>query len=169
MLASAFLGCLRPRTIAFAAGFIASALAVLPLSPASAQDLIVKFDQSTLLRMPRPVAEVIIGNPLIVDVTVQSNDMLVVTGKTFGITNIIALDATRNIIQDQRVLVMRDEARMVSVTKGGRRESYNCSPNCNPSFMPGDEAVYFEAVGKSFERKNKMSESAADQGQSGAQ
>jgi hypothetical protein len=168
MLASAVLRSPRSRKAAFIAGFLASALAVLPFSPARAKDLVVKFDQSTLLRMPRPVADVIIGNPLIVEVTAQSNDMLVVTGKTFGITNIIALDASRNIIQDQRVLVIRDEARMVSVTKGGRRESYNCAPNCNPSFVPGDEANFFELVGKSFERKNKMSEGAAE-GQSAGQ
>lgn len=150
---------------AFLAGFAASALA-LPMAPAKAQDLIVKYDQSTLLRMPRPVAEIIIGNPLFVEVTVQSSDMLVITGKTFGITNVIALDANRNIIQDQRVMVVRDESKLVSLTRAGKRETYNCSPNCNPSFMAGDDPNYFETVGRNYERKNKLSESSADQNQS---
>lgn len=153
---------LRPTLLAFLAGFLASALAVLPLGVARAQDLVVKFDQSTLLRMPRPVAEIIIGNPLIVEVTPQANDMLVVTGKTFGITNVIALDHNRNIIQDQRVVVMRDESKMVTVLRGVKRESYNCAPNCNPSLVPGDDATYFEQTGKMFERKNRLSEGAAE-------
>ena len=34
--------------------------------------------------------------------------------------------------QDQRVMVVRDEVKVVSVTKGGKRESYNCTPQCNP-------------------------------------
>ena len=55
-----------------------------------------------------PGAEVIIGNPSIADVTIQGGNLLVVTGKTFGVTNIIALDAQRNVIQDQRVVVEQD-------------------------------------------------------------
>ena len=53
-------------------------------------DLIVKYDQSHLLRLPRPAAEIIIGNPAIADISVQFGNLLVITGKTFGITNIIA-------------------------------------------------------------------------------
>jgi Flp pilus assembly secretin CpaC len=36
-------------------------------------------------------AEVIIGNPTIADVSVQGGNLLVVTGKSFGVTNIISL------------------------------------------------------------------------------
>lgn len=157
---------LNPAIVAFAAGFLASAIAVLPLSVARANDLVVKYDQSTLLRMPRPVAEIIIGNPLIVEVTPQSNDMLVVTGKTFGITNVIALDHNRNIIQDQRVLVVRDDAKAVTLHRGTHRESYNCAPYCNPSLVPGDHTKYFQETGSTFTQKNKMSETAADSHQS---
>ena len=55
------------------------------ISAAAAEDLIVKYDQSQLWRLERPIAEIIIGNPTIADVTIQSNDLLVVTGKSFGI------------------------------------------------------------------------------------
>ncbi len=142
---------------------------MLPHGEVKAQDLVVKYDQSTLLRMPRPVAEIIIGNPLFVEVTVHSSDMLVITGKTFGVTNVIALDSNRNIIQDQRVMVVRDDAKLVSLTRAGKRETYNCTPNCNPTFMTGDDVQYFESVGRTFERKNKLSEQSADQNQSANQ
>ena len=46
---------------------------------------------------------------IVADVNIQGGNLLVVTGKAFGITNIIALDAQRNVIQDQRVLVERDD------------------------------------------------------------
>lgn len=138
--------------------------AVLPVSGAVAQELVVKYDQSQLLRMPRPVAEIIIGNPSIADVTVQSGNLLVITGKTFGITNVIALDADRNVIQDQRVMVMREEARVVNLQKGSKRETYNCTPNCNPSLVVGDDNAYFESVSKMAERKIKFSDNSADGG-----
>ena len=151
---------LQSRAVTFAAGFIVSAFAVMPFTPAKAQDLIVKYDQSQLLRLPRPVAEIIIGNPTIAEVTVQANNLLVVTGKTFGITNVIALDAERNIIQDQRVMVARDESKTVSLTKGSKRESYNCSPQCNPALVVGDDKDHFESLAKIAERKIKFTESS---------
>lgn len=159
------------RALAFTLGFAASVVAVLPFSAAKAQDLIVKYDQSQLLRLPRPVAEIIIGNPTIADVTVQANNLLVVTGKTFGITNVIALDAERNVIQDQRILVIREDAKVLNVQKGSKRESYNCSPQCNPSMVVGDDQAYFEQVGRMSERKIKFTEGNAEGGgpQAGAQ
>ena len=60
---------------------------------ARANDLIVKYDQSQLLRLPRPAAAIIIGNPTIADVSVQGGNLLVVTGQSYGITNIIHLAA----------------------------------------------------------------------------
>ena len=154
----------RSRTFAFATGFIASVVAVLPFSPVKADDLIVKYDQSQLLRLPRPVAEIIVGNPSIADVTVNSGNLLVVTGKTFGVTNVIALDAEKNIIQDQRVVVTREDAKVVSLHRGTKRETYNCAPLCNPSLVIGDDTKYFEEVGKASQAKTKFSEGTGDSG-----
>ncbi len=90
------------------------------------------------------VASIIIGNPSIADVAIQGGNLLVVTGKTFGVTNIIALDAERNIIQDQRIVVQRDEVRTVNLTKGGLRQSYSCTPTCSPTLTIGDDTAYFD-------------------------
>lgn len=140
-----------------------------PVPIAAANDLIVKYDQSQLLKLPRPASEIIIGNPTIADVSVQGGNLLVVTGKSFGITNIIALDSDRNVIQDQRILVQRDEVKVVNVQKGIKRESYNCSPQCNPMVTVGDDAQYFDMVAKASQQKIKMSESQADAGNGGVQ
>ena len=142
----------------------AASLAAITAAPAraSAEDLIVKYDQSQILKLPRPVAEIIIGNPMIADVAIQSNNLLVVTGKSFGVTNIIVLDADRNIIQDQRVMVQREDAKIVYLQKAGKRESYNCSPQCNPTITVGDDTAYFDTVAKNSERKIKMIEGQTD-------
>ncbi|MFN3743647.1 MAG: pilus assembly protein N-terminal domain-containing protein [Hyphomicrobiaceae bacterium] len=138
-------------------------IAMFALAPAAvAGDLVVKYDQSQLLRVPRPVSSIIIGNPSIADVTVQSPNLLVVTGRTFGITNVIALDADRNVIQDQRVVVVRDGTSQVSLYRGTKRETYNCAPHCNPSLMAGDDAKYFGEVKSGFEGKTQFSDKAAD-------
>src|SRR6476619_4030808 len=69
-----------------------------PGTARATEDLIVNYDQSQLVKLPRPAAEIIIGNPAIADVNVQNSNLLVVTGKTCGITNLIVLDAQRNVI-----------------------------------------------------------------------
>ena len=155
---------------AYIAGATLTAALTLGAIAAQAGDLIVRYDQSQLLRLPRPVAEVIVGNPSIADVSVQGGNLLVVTGKTFGVTNIIALDGERNIIEDNRVIVQRDEGRVVNLHKGGARQSYTCTPSCSPTLTIGDDSGFFETVSKHAERKTKFSDPAHDnQGQGTAQ
>jgi hypothetical protein len=138
-----------PSSPAFAA--IASALlvaAALFAQGARAGDLVVRYDQSQLIRLPRPAAEVIIGNPSIADVAIQGGNLLAVTGKSFGVTNIIALDAQRNVIQDQRIVVERDSASNLVLYKGTQRETYSCNPTCAPTLSIGDEKTYFDLIAK---------------------
>jgi len=125
-------------------------------------DLVVRFDQSQLLRLPRPVAEVIIGNPGIADVTVQGGNLLVVTGKSFGVTNIIALDGERNIIQDQRVLVERDEHSVINLHRGIAQQTFSCTPVCAPMLNIGDDQEFFGRVASHTLQKAKASEPGGD-------
>jgi Flp pilus assembly secretin CpaC len=128
------------------------------------EDLVVKYDQSELVHLPRPAAQIIVGNPSIADISVKSDKLLVVTGKTFGITNIIILDAQSNIISNQRVLVRRDEAKVVNLQRGVNRQSYNCTPQCNPSITVGDETGYFDSISKASQNKIGFSERSAEPG-----
>ena len=152
----------------FKTGFIRRAgyatLIGLLATPVTAGDLIVRYDQSQLLRLPRPASEIIVGNPSIADVTLQDGNLLVVTGKTFGITNIIALDTDHNVIQDQRVMVERDDRRVVNVHKGSQRFTFACTPNCEPTLTIGDEKDFFENVKSANSSKTRFSEGASDQG-----
>lgn len=154
-----------------AASIAAATLSVLALSTAgaSAQDLIVKYDQASIVRLSRPAVEIIVGNPSIADVSVQSGSSLVITGKAFGVTNIIAIDAQGQVIRDQRVMVRTDEERMVGLTKGGLRQSYSCTPICQPTLTIGDEDMYFKKVQDNMQSKSKISEGASDHGQGGGQ
>lgn len=150
------------RRAMLATGALIVLAALLVSAKARASDLVVAYDQSQLLRLPRPVASVIIGNPSIADVAIQGGNLLVVTGKTFGVTNIIALDAERNIIQDQRIVVQRDDVRTVNLTKGGLRQSYSCTPNCSPTLTIGDDAAYFDTISKHATAKTKFSEGGSN-------
>lgn len=150
---------------ALASALLAGVVSVAGIAALTAQgidDIIVTYDQSQLLSLPRPAAEVIVGNPVIADVTVQSGNLLVVTGKSFGITNLIALDNKRQVIFDRRILVKRDDVRVINLQRGAMRQTLNCTPQCNPTITVGDDTAYFEAMVKAAEKKNSMSEKAAD-------
>jgi len=144
-----------------------SALAMTANGNERGDDMVVTYDQSQIVRLPRPAREIIIGNPTIADISVQGGNLLVVTGKTFGITNFIALDADRKVIKETRIVVQRDEARVVNLHKAGKRQSYNCTPQCNPMITVGDDSAYFGAVQKDSQAKIKFSEGGAESSQNG--
>ena len=132
-------------------------LLILTSLPAAAKDMVVRYDQALLIRLPRPAADVIVGNPSIADVAIQGTNLLVVTGKTFGVTNIIALDADRNVIHDQRIFVERDSQSVVTLFNGSTRESYSCTPMCAPTMTIGDATPFFDTVTKHSKKKHKFS------------
>ncbi len=61
----------------------------------------VNVDQAKLVRLPGRVATIVVGNPLIADVTLQPGGMIVVTGKGYGATNFIALDRAGEVLVDR--------------------------------------------------------------------
>ena len=141
-----------------AASVLAGAALISSVPAVTADDIIVKYDQASLIRLARPAVEVIIGNPSIADVHIQNGSSLVVTGKSFGVTNLITIDAQGQIIREQRVIVRRDDDRYVNLIKGTARNSYSCPPNanCQPVLTIGDEG--FPLIIKQTQDKLKMSE-----------
>src|SRR5215213_6144605 len=82
------------------------ALAVWQTGPSRAAETVNVFvDQATVTRLPEKVATLVVGNPLIADVSLQSGGLLVVTGKGYGSTNVVALDRAGNILMEKAVQV----------------------------------------------------------------
>ncbi|RXT43697.1 hypothetical protein B6S44_27980 [Bosea sp. Tri-44] len=107
----------------------------------------VTVDHAKVLRLPERAQTVIIGNPAIADVTVQPNGVMVVTGKSYGVTNLIALDATGALLAESSVRVGAASDSILTVQRGLERESYSCTPDCQPSAQLGDSQRYFSEVG----------------------
>ena len=94
----------------------------------------------------RDVATIVIGNPLIADAALQPGGILVVTGKGYGVTNVIALDRTGAVLMEKSVEVTGPGAGAVVVYRGIDRETYSCSPICERRITLGDTPAYFDAV-----------------------
>jgi len=109
----------------------------------SADTIAVNVDQAKLVRLPGKVATIVVGNPLIADVTLQPGGMIVVTGKGYGATNFIALDRGGEILVDRQIQVEGPSDRLVTVYRGIERESYSCMPVCQRRVTLGDSDTYF--------------------------
>jgi hypothetical protein len=123
---------------------------------ASAADVVVHVDQAKLMRLPNKVATIVIGNPLIADASLQTGGQMVITGKGYGMTNIIALDRAGNVLMDRRVEVRGPIGHIVVVYKGAERETYSCTPECQRRITLGDGTAYFDAtIGQTDLRSDK--------------
>ena len=132
--------------------------------PAMAESNVVQVlvDQATLVRLDRPASEIVVGNPSIADVSVQSGKVLVVTGKSFGETNLIVMDADGKVIANRGLIVQEPRTGFVTMYKGDARQTLHCAPNCTPPLVIGDNPDYFEAISKEIKTKQSISQSSAE-------
>jgi Pilus formation protein N terminal region len=106
----------------------------------------VSVDQAKLVKLPSRVATIVVGNPLIADVTLQNGGIIVVTGKGYGATNFIAMDRGGEILVDRLIQVEGPTDQLVTVYRGVDRETYSCMPICQRRATLGDGDSYFKSV-----------------------
>lgn len=129
---------------------IAAVIAILWASPTLADgassdgSLTLVLDQAKLVKLPERATTIVIGNPLIADAALQPGGLIVMTGKGYGTTNLIALDRKGNALLEKRVQVNGPALNTVVVYKGINRETYSCAPTCQPRITLGDSLPFFE-------------------------
>ena len=106
----------------------------------------VYVDQAKLVKLPAKVSTIVVGNPLIADVTLQNGGIVVVTGKGYGATNFIAMDRAGEILMDRIIQVEGPTDQVVTVYRGVERESYSCMPICQRRVTLGDGEAFFKAA-----------------------
>jgi hypothetical protein len=136
-------------------------LAALIAHNAEASDpLKVPVDEAMLMRLPEKVGTIVIGNPLIADVTLQSGGLVIVTGKGYGTTNLVALDRDGNVLLERPITVVGAKDNVLVVYRGNERQTYSCEPRCERRITLGDGADAFNL---------SISQSAARNARAGGQ
>ncbi len=107
--------------------------------------MVVGVDRAQLMRIDVPIDTVIIGNPSIADAAVYDSTTLIITGKTFGETNMIILDSLGKVVREVD-LTVSTPSETVTVHKAGNRLSYTCAPVCERSLRAGDAAASYEEL-----------------------
>jgi len=150
---------LRTFALALAASFVTAAV--------SADDVVVGADNAQLVRLPGDAAAIVLGNPSIADTTLYDTRTLFVTGKSYGTTNLIALDAAGEILFQTNVRVVQPTDGLVFVYRNLERQSYHCAETCDPTAIIGDSNTNFQAVAGQLQSRIQTSSGAGGNQRSG--
>lgn len=101
----------------------------------------VVMNQAKIVRLSRAADTIVIGNPAIADAAVQDATTIVLTGKGFGVTNLVVLDRDGSPIVDEQITVGRDEASSVRIYRRADVQTMSCTPYCESSYKSDAERV----------------------------
>ncbi len=87
---------------------------------AAADPMVVPLDQATVLRLSKPAERVIVGNPAIADVIVDSPRLISIFGKMPGETNLIILGAQEQTLLSRPLIVTNAPDHVVAVHVPGK-------------------------------------------------
>jgi hypothetical protein len=147
------LAALRPlRWLAMALFLAAGSFAV------RADDtIVVHLDEARVVKLPDRATTVVVGNPLIADLSVQPGGLAVITGKSYGATNFLILDRSGAVLTEHTVEVQGPSDKIVVVYRGVKRSTYSCTPECAARITLGDDTQFFTDTLAGMTARNSQS------------
>ena len=126
-----------------------------PARAAAAPEIVtIKLDEARIARIPAGTSTLVIGNPMIADVTtLKTGDAIILTGKGYGETNLIGLDSQGAVIFEKQLRVLPNKSVLV-LQNGASRVSYACNPDCMPTVQLGDDPKSFNDAGGEITTRN---------------
>ena len=112
-----------------------------PAVAAPNEPIIIPLDQAKLMQLPDRASTVVVGNPLIADLTIQPGGLGVITAKGYGATNFIVLDKSGAVLTEKTVEVHGPTDNTVVVYSAQTRQTYSCTPDCSPRITLGDTGI----------------------------
>ena len=130
---------------------------------ASGERVEVQLDQARVVTLPANAKTMILGNPSIADITLlKRGGVLVITGKSYGETNLIALDAEGKLVVESTIRVSASGGKLM-VQRGMERNSYICNPRCEPTISLGDADAFLNDAAAMANARNSAARPAGNQ------
>jgi Flp pilus assembly secretin CpaC len=109
----------------------------------------VVMNQAKIVKLTQDAATIVVGNPEIVDATVQDARTIVLTGKGFGMTNLVILNPEGKAVVDQAVFVSRSDEKTLRVYRRAKVQTLSCTPFCEGAYKSGAEQTSEAEMGAS--------------------
>ena len=100
----------------------------------------VVMNEARIVKLARAADTIVVGNPAIADASVQDAQTIVLTGKGFGVTNLVILDKEGAAIVDEKVMVSRNDEMTVRVYRRSDVQTLSCTPSCEGAFKSEAES-----------------------------
>jgi uncharacterized membrane protein YgcG len=120
---------------------IAAALAALATPAFAGPRVSVAIDHSERVQTARAAGSVIVGNPAIADVTVVDSRTLFISGRGYGVTEVVVLDPLGRTVWQGEVVVTAPTEGQVSVYRGTAVTEMACAGACAPTVRSAGKAA----------------------------
>lgn len=127
------------RSSLLVAAFLAATASVTPANAGAGIEVV--MNQAKIVKLSRPADTIVVGNPAIADASVQDASTIVLTGKGFGVTNLVILDQDGSPIIDEQVTVVRQDASSVRIYRRAAVQTMSCTPYCESSYKTDAEKM----------------------------
>lgn len=121
-----------PRSSFPIAALLAATALVVPAKAGAGIE--VTMNQAKIVKLSRAADTIVVGNPAIADASVQDASTIVLTGKGFGVTNLVVLDQEGRPIVDEQITVVRQDASSVRIYRRAEIQTMSCTPYCESSY-----------------------------------
>lgn len=118
----------------------ALAVAAAPTVALAQSTMNVEIDRSSRVQLAGSAASVIVGNPQIADVSVVDANTLFITGKGYGVTEVVAVDGVGRTLFQREVVVTGGSTGSVRVWRGGQATEMACASSCAPSIRTAGDS-----------------------------
>ncbi len=125
---------------------------------AQAGQFTVEAGKTKPLRLKTEAASVVLGNQNVADVAVHDEKMLLISGKSFGTTNLLVFDKDGNTIYSGDLVVTTNSANFVTVNRAGFNFTYNCAPECRDAIQVGDDQTHFNKTLRQLDSQKALNE-----------
>ena len=119
-----------------------------------------RLDQATVIKLPEKVATLVVGNPLIADVSLQPGGIMIVTGKGYGATNVMAMDRGGDPARPHDPGRGADREARHRVSRRQSRDPGAALPVCQQRITLGDGQDYFKSTIEQAGSRNSSAKAA---------
>lgn len=99
------------------------------------------MNQARIVKLTRAADTIVVGNPAIADASVQDANTIILTGRGFGVTNLVVLDSDGTAVIDEQVTVVRQTAQSVRIYRRADIQTLSCTPYCEGSYKSDAERM----------------------------
>ena len=131
----------RKARLSIRTGMLAAVLGLAATPAFAAEGISVLMNEAKIVKLSRAADTIVVGNPAIADASVQDATTLVLTGRGFGVTNLVVLDETGAPIVDEQIFVSRQDARSVRIYRRSQVQTLSCTPYCEGSYKSEAERM----------------------------